>query len=71
MCINLVARVIVPAGGPHGGRQPRQQVERALALEGLADVRQTERVHAAVGDEGGAPALRAGYGGQNLIYIIK
>ena len=69
--MNLVSRVVVPAGRPHGGRQPRQQGERPLALEGLPDVRRAERVHAAVGDEGRAPALRAGDGRQDLINEIS
>ena len=58
--------MVVPARRAHGGRQARQQVEGALALEGLPDVRQAERVHAAVGDEGRATALRARYRRQNL-----
>ena len=66
-----MARVVVPAGRPHGRRQPRQEGERPLALEGLPDVRRAERVHAAVGDEGRAPALRAGDGRQDLVNLIS
>ena len=59
--------MVVPAGGPHGGGQPREEGEGALALEGLAHVRGAEGVHAAVGHEGRAAALGAGDGRQHLI----